>query len=174
LINVVADVCIRFLRFRRMHTKEECHNCRPPNTSWHDHHRQSKSYRVLWSQEPLNASRVVSCRRPVPITVCFEAYCEAKAALGTVSAWWFVDRICSGSCLGIQHARCRYRHDRIAHHTGESRGVVCVEAYSWSGTDGRHLQSQQDFRLRGWHGTQLKLLPEPNLIEYRRRNQQKI
>lgn len=142
----------RFIRVRRMHAKEECHNCRPTNTAGDDCHWKSESYRILWVEESINASRMVSCGRTVPVTICLKTHCEEKVALGALSAWWFINWICCGSSFRVQHARHWNGHDRVAHYACKPRSAVCVETYSWTGTNGRHFQLEQDFRLRGRHG----------------------
>jgi len=170
---VEADIRNRLLRFCWMHTEEERNNRRSINTTRYDCYRQSKSDGVLWPEESLHATRMVSCWRSVPIALRLKTHCKAKAALGTISTWWFIDRICRSGSFRLQYARHRYGYDRLAHHTCESRSTVCAETHCWSSTNGWHIQPEQNVRLRGRHGVYLEVISRSRLTSCLRQNLQR-
>lgn len=148
-----ADIrTIRLLRFRRVHTKEECHNRRPTVAKRFDNPRQSQHDRVLWLEEPVNASRLVSGRGSMPVAVCRTTHCKEEVALGTIRTGRFIDRIGRQRSFRLQHTRSWHRHNRIAYHTRESLSALRAETDRRRDTNGRHLLPFKDLRLRRRNG----------------------
>jgi hypothetical protein len=136
-----------------MHTKEECYHSGPADSKGHDHTRKSQPDRILWSQEPIYASRVVSSWRTVSVALRRQTHREEETTLGTFSARRIIDRLSCERVLGLQHTRYWYRHDWLPHHSRKPRGALRAEAHGRQGTHGWYLLAQQDLRLCWRHGT---------------------
>jgi len=127
-----------------MHTEKECYHSRPADSERHDYTRKGQLDRVLWAEEPIDATRMVGGWRTVPVTVCGTTHREEEAALGTFSARRVIDRLSRERIVRLLHTRHRHRHHRLAHHTRKSRRPLRAEAHSRTGTHGRHILAQQE------------------------------
>lgn len=136
-----------------MHTEEERFDSRSTNPKRHDYSGKGQLDRVLWSEEPIDASRMVCCRRTVSITLRSTAYCEEEASLGAVGTRRIINRLSCQRIVRFLHARHRHRYHWLTHHARESSRTLRAEAYGWTGTDGWYLFAQQKLRFRRRNGT---------------------
>lgn len=145
----------RLIRVRRLHTKEECHDSRSVGPKRHDHLRQIQSHRVLRTEESINASRLVSSRRAMSITLRRTTHCEKEAALGTIRSRGFVHRLSSQRSFRFQHSCSWDRHHWLSHHSREPSRLVCAEADRRRDSYGWHILSVEDLRF-SWRDGQVR------------------
>ena len=143
----------RLIRFRWMHTKEERYNSRSTDPKRNDNIRKGKLDRVLWSEEPIDASGVVRSRRTVPVAVRRTTHCEKEATLGTFSTWWIIDRLGRERLVRILHTRHRHRYYRLADYTRKPCRSLRPKAHSRPSAHGRHILAEQELRFRRRNGT---------------------